>query len=185
METITIEKELDVIFGTFAGMIRMDISANNRSKRATKMRSIFYQIVKDLNVECTKSKMGKKLGMAHATVCYAMKQFEKQILVSPFYCDIYTKGLKACCDALELDYDKINTPGTRALKRKWVSQSNEVRELKEISKRVSNNETLKTILSLTPEQFEAFEERARVMLKAVKSIKTYSNTNRSDFNVAS
>lgn len=179
--------DLETIFDTFSIISGLDLTNPSREIRYVYRRYIFWQIIHDLNIDCTLNRMARRVGREHASVISGKKVFKKKVISKPEYLDMYTKGLKHCTKAIGMpvDADMMDKDLKEMMDNTWIEKEMQIKALRKKLEMYNSSDTIKEIISLTPEQYEIFEERVVVMLKSIKSIKTYSNTDRSSFNVAS
>jgi hypothetical protein len=168
-----------------------NLETKSRKRKFLYQRWIFWRVLQDLKLGYTLEAMGNHLGYDHATVLHSNKRFFLDIPGDPTYMNMYNKCLKACMKHFKIVDETLDTRTTKeTLINSLIQLKVELEDMKiaqrmkgrKIPKKSAKDEFIEDLLNLDETQYQTFKERAAIMLKSVKSMRTYDNTPRSSFN---
>lgn len=185
MIMIPVDK-MEVVFKTCCDILELDLSKRTKKVPYVRGRWIFFGVVRELGLNRTLDEIGGKINQDHATVIHGYKQFNSDILGSPLYCPLYLKCVDACKIAVEIgDINVLSGYNVAEIVNKeFHKHQKEVQELSKRLSRFTSDPLMRDIANMNDEQYKIFKERSKVMLKMIKSIRTYENTPKKEFNAA-
>lgn len=166
-----------------------DFSDKNKERHYIRARAVYYYCAMKILPRISMSEVARKINRDHATILHAKKNFTIYFNEDRNLYQIIDKILERSNIELEMNVS-ISEEKTNILKRRIGTlikevgkRSQEVYDLKQSVRRLSTNPLIKEISELSESEYAIFEERTRVILKSIKSYRTYDNTDRKEFNV--
>jgi hypothetical protein len=172
--------KLDVIYRVCCEVFDLDLAIQTRKRPVVYKRWIYYNIVKEFTKDdYTLDEMSAKVNQTHAMALRAFERKQEDIMNNRPYRNLYFKCLNAVSKHLKATNEIEEMMDLEVVKKELA----EVRMLLQEKERVNtSDEFIYELLNLDKVQYQTFKERAEIMLKSVKSMRTYDNTTRSSFN---
>lgn len=160
--------QLDIIFETCRSITGCDLSIKSRKRNTVENRAIYYHIARSLAHGASLDGIGSKTNTDHATVLHGLKMLDVY-LKDQNRRELFRKCLTRCGEILETKIDPDRNIGEIIDRYQQT-----ILELqKEIDRLSDIPQLIKELLSLSPEQYKAFETRAEVIIKFLKKDTTY------------
>lgn len=176
---------LDIVFDTCQKVMDIDLAKRTRKTEFVRAKWIFYGVVFSLDLKCSLNDMGVKTNRDHASVIHGRKMFARDILGVERYSLMYQKCLELCTSAIDKHEQRNKSKGlSDSVLEHIKKQDREINVLKNKLSRVNENPIIRDISELDEHQYHTFMERYKVMIKMIKSIRTYENTPKKEFNAA-
>jgi hypothetical protein len=183
--------KLQIIYDAVCTKTGLEIDTNTRIRKYIIGRGMYYQLARTLTTHRL-TDIGAEIGKDHASVIHSLKHFERDITKDPHNFKIYNDLKKY----LQLKMpEEIEVAINKDLLVHYViNLKAEIRDLKIkvnstpiIEKLViepNKDPFIDQIINLDDIQSKIFQERAEIMLRSIKSIRTYENTHKREFNAA-
>lgn len=184
--------KLEIIYNAVCDITGLEIDKNTRKTEYIRARQIFCKLAKTFTMSPL-TEIGKEIGKDHASIIHALKHFEMDIEKVEKYNSLYQEAFSY----VRLRIPTENTAAQKTIAKDMlihhvINQSKAIQELKlrlmQKPKGVkvvipdTKHPIINQIKELDDEQLKTFAERAEIMLKSIKSMRTYDNTPRSSFN---
>lgn len=172
--------QIETILKTCIETLELDLTSKTKTEDLVIGRAIYYTIARKLVDKCTLKELGQSVNKNHATVIHSLNILD-DLLKDKRVLSLYQKCVYNCCNQLGVE-TFLHEQNRNYLHDEITRLSEKCNTMELIISRITRNPLIKEIGELTPEQYSVFEQRSKLILKAIKSYRTYENTPRSAFN---
>jgi hypothetical protein len=173
--------QIETILKTCIETLELDITSKTKTEDLVIGRAIYYTIARNLVDKCTLKELGQSVNKNHATVIHSLKMLD-DLLRDKRVLSLYQKCVYNCCNQLGVE-TFLREQNRNYLHDEITRLTEKCNTMESMINRITKKALIKEISELTPEQYAVFEERSKLILKSIKSYRTYENTPRSAFNV--
>ncbi len=173
---------MDIIFRVCCDVFDIDLSMQTRKRDVVYKRWIYYNIVRDFTKDdYSLEEMSKKVNQTHAMALRAFDRKQDDIMDNKHYRKQYFKCLNAVSKQLKATVEIEEMIDVEQLRKECA----ELRlKLDQKNNTKTMDEFVEEILSLDRDLYGTFKMRGEIILKSLKSVRTYENTPKREFNAA-
>ncbi len=183
--------KLQIIFDAVSSKTGLKIEARNRHKDFIISRLIYYKLGVEFS-GCCLGEVADYIGRNRVTALSALEGFEDDILNKTDNLKTYNDLREYC--SIRMPLDKKHIIYKHSIVHHNINLKQQIQELKDkienppkatrVLVKKNKRPLVDKIEELTDLQYNDFEQRTEVALKFVKTIRTYENTHKREFNAA-
>lgn len=172
--------QIETILKTCIETLELDLTSKTKTEDLVIGRAIYYTIARKLVDKCTLKELGQLVNKNHSTVIHSLNILDGFLRDKRVF-SLYQKCVYNCRNELKVE-TFFHEQNTNYLHDEITRLSEKCNTMELTLSLITRNPLIKEISELTPDQYSVFEQRSKIILRSIKSYRTYENTPISAFN---